>query len=389
MISSHVVNAVATFQWFITTGQADRYDPILYDNFVTTNGDPTKPFNNKTTGHPSMTMTIEDRQALTDQLSAAQRSVLLNQHPWLTAQLFHLQQQLFFDLILNGEDKPLGGEIVDFILRTEFQGRGTSHRHAIYALKRIQGMDLRYDPDNPASLDAFVKALDKGVTAMLEERRGLKHKDQFTEAAKRDNNRTHLNILQQETQPNYVPDPNTLFAQMGTKHPAQLRFDGNLNYDLLSGSNNDIASDTTQNLARDLSLAFQMHTCCRPCFKYCKKNADQVCRYRFPRETRSASAVTVERDNKSRIKAYVCPRCNNSYMNGHFASPLAHIGTSANHDAQVLINGCGGALEYITGYTTKAEAPDSNLVKTLLIRMLSNQAIRAGNMSLYKTKRSS
>jgi hypothetical protein len=75
MISSHVVNAVATFQWFVTTGQADRYDPTLYETFVTTNGDLSKPFDFKTTGHPSMTMTMEERQALTDRLTADERSV--------------------------------------------------------------------------------------------------------------------------------------------------------------------------------------------------------------------------------------------------------------------------------------------------------------------------
>jgi hypothetical protein len=288
-----------------------------------------------------------------------------------------LQQQPFFDLILNGEDKPLGGEIVDFIIRTEFQDRGMSNRHDIYDLKNIPGMELRYDPDNPASLDAFVKALDKGVAAMLEERRGPIHTDKFTQDATQKNNEIHLDILQQETKANYVPDPNALFAQLGTTHPAQQRFNGDLNYDLIAGSNNVIAGDTTH-ITRDLSLAFQMHSCCKACFKYCRKHAEQKCRYRFLRPIRDKSAVSVDRDYKSRIRAYVYPRCNNTFINGHLASALGHIGASANHDAQILINGIGGALEYITGYTTKAEAPDSNLIKTLLIRMLSNQAIRAG-----------
>jgi hypothetical protein len=72
-------------------------------------------------------------------------------------------------------------------------------------------------------------------------------------------------------------------------------------------------------------------------------------------------------------------RRNNCNNNPTFASPLAALGTNGNHDARMMINGVGGAVEYVTGYATKAEAPDSQLTKNMLVRMLSKQAISSGN----------
>ncbi len=46
-----------------------------------------------------------------------------------------LQQQAFFDCILNGFSKPLGGDIIDWVDNTKFQVKGTIHSHYMLCIK--------------------------------------------------------------------------------------------------------------------------------------------------------------------------------------------------------------------------------------------------------------
>jgi hypothetical protein len=154
LISSHAVNATAAFQWFITTVQSDRYDPLIYDNLVTTAAAGTAiglTAADTDNYHPSLRKAglNEQRRAKSSQLTPFERQQLINTHPWLAARIFHLHEGLYFDLILNGEDLPLGAKILDWIKRTEFQGRGTTHQHALYALELSAAGVLTYDPKDP------------------------------------------------------------------------------------------------------------------------------------------------------------------------------------------------------------------------------------------------
>ena len=55
--------------------------------------------------------------------------MLLIKNPVMPVRIWKLQQRAFFDCILNGCSKPLGGNVVDWVDKTEFQMKSTIHSH--------------------------------------------------------------------------------------------------------------------------------------------------------------------------------------------------------------------------------------------------------------------
>ncbi len=55
--------------------------------------------------------------------------MLLIKNPVVPVRIWKLQQRAFFDCILNGSSKPLGGHVVDWVDKTEFQVKSTIHSH--------------------------------------------------------------------------------------------------------------------------------------------------------------------------------------------------------------------------------------------------------------------
>ena len=96
MLTSPVIPG--KLRWFYTEAQPDLYISELYDNIVTSGG-------SEGVDHNS---SIADRRIASDQLSKAQRSTLKSRFPALSARMHDLHQDIIWNTILFGEDKPLG-----------------------------------------------------------------------------------------------------------------------------------------------------------------------------------------------------------------------------------------------------------------------------------------
>jgi hypothetical protein len=330
-------------------------------------------------GHYSLTASTEERQLLSDELTDAQRTELRRSHPWLQARLFQHHQKLIFDYIINGSDLPLGGRVVDAIRRLEFQEReNKEHGHAMYAIELAACIDLDFDINDPAALKRFVERLESIVTGVLKERRGVIDKDVVTANAIASNNTEQLAVLAHENDPDYRPTRD-YWSVMGERHPGYTRFNPSLNYDYVHSPEATVDSDAVHTLCRKHQLAYQIHHCCIPCYKYVKFGGEKKCRYHYPRPVGETTTVVKERGPASRSRTAAYLRTGNMYSNAVTASPLLHSAIHSNVDVQFLINKAGGAAEYLTKYVTKAEAPDSLLFKNLLIKMLANYSLSEGN----------
>jgi hypothetical protein len=117
LVTSPVTTKEGHWRWFFTQAQSDLHSPLIYDNLVD-NFD-----------------SIEDRHAKTDGLSKDQRRQLLLQNPVVAVRVWKLQQRAFFDCIINGCSKPLGGEVTDMVDKTEFQVKSTIHSHYMLCIR--------------------------------------------------------------------------------------------------------------------------------------------------------------------------------------------------------------------------------------------------------------
>ena len=60
---------------------------------------------------------------------------MLIKNPVIPVRCWKLQQQAFFDCILNGVSKPLGGEVINWVDKTEFPVKATIHSHYMLCVK--------------------------------------------------------------------------------------------------------------------------------------------------------------------------------------------------------------------------------------------------------------
>ncbi len=135
VVNSPITTKNGHWRWFFTQSQSDLHSPLIFDNLVC-----------------SDSSSIEDRHAKCDALSKVQRKsmfdqcslfvsfifihleqeqrrMLLIKNPVMPVRIWKLQQRAFFDCILNGCSKPLGGDVVDWVDKTEFQMKSTIHSH--------------------------------------------------------------------------------------------------------------------------------------------------------------------------------------------------------------------------------------------------------------------
>ena len=104
------------FVWFNTQTPKDDKDPILYTNLM----------QNMTGGNP---LTWDEAVAVEASLLDNDRSQLLKMHPALASRIFVAKQKAIFECIFKGKASPLGGDVADFLDRTEFQRGGNSVKH--------------------------------------------------------------------------------------------------------------------------------------------------------------------------------------------------------------------------------------------------------------------
>jgi hypothetical protein len=116
LVNSPITTKEGHWRWFFTQAQSDLHSPLIYDNLV------------------QCSDSISAAEA-SDVLTKEQRKMMLMKNPVIPVRCWKLQQQAFFDCILNGSSKPLGGEVVDWVDKTEFQVKSTIHSHYMLCIK--------------------------------------------------------------------------------------------------------------------------------------------------------------------------------------------------------------------------------------------------------------
>ena len=75
--------------------------------------------------------------------------------------------------------------------------------------------------------------------------------------------------------------------------------------------------------------------------------------------------------NKGRVRIKICTPRNNQFINRHAAAP--HVDCAANSNTDfTLISDPLGAGSYVASYSSKVEAPDSNIMMKIMMRSLTN-----------------
>ena len=109
-VNSPLTCTYAHWRWFFTAAQSDLFNPIIYDNLIAAS--PAVNYSNT-------------RNIAADALSREERERMIRQNPVIPVRMWNLQQDAFFAHIINGSAKPLGGEVVDWTDKYEFQGIST------------------------------------------------------------------------------------------------------------------------------------------------------------------------------------------------------------------------------------------------------------------------
>ena len=81
-----------------------------------------------------------------ESLSFDEKSSWLRRNPVTAARHFKYRLNTFFQEVLKSQAKPLG-EIADYAIRIEFQGRGSPHAHCILWVKDAPQYDVSETAD--------------------------------------------------------------------------------------------------------------------------------------------------------------------------------------------------------------------------------------------------
>ena len=283
---------------------------------------------------------------------------MIHQNAVIPVRLWTLQQQAFFTHIVNGSAKPLGGTVVDWVEKLEFQDKGSIHSHCLYCVSDDHYNDDFFHEINPESEAKMKELVQNAVTAK---------------------------IFKSETIPNFGWDwqHGALHSFSDAEEPQRYRFDGELDYSL------DDESLPTSALVglkfQKLQLSAYMHSCRHSCWKYCLRKPSNLwtCRYEFPFKhsfdiqgnpelfchESDLSQVLVDKDRKGRPRVRVLPPRNNANVAPCPKSALMVLAAGANTNLQFLTNKYG-AVEYTTGYVGKVDLPENKVVLNSILKLL-------------------
>jgi hypothetical protein len=314
---------------------------------------------------------LTERQECTDGLTADKRSVILRDHPFMSARIHSLQQAAFWAHIFCGEDKPLGA-IVDYWCRVEFQMKGTPHWHCLINISKTSLNGINADSvisNDPAEQQAVKDLVANASTAIL-----LTRDDD--DKSELPNNETCAQMLLDETKWEYNIDRPRYMADVN--HPSRHRFQA-IGRDYFMSKAGYIDDAYVRHLYRRLQFANQFHRCRETCWKYCKRCQPKVCRFEFPRTAQEGNmervVIVFDRDRRKKSRVKVHPQRNNGNMNVHLRSPLCFLSGRGNQDIQYIHNTFGGA-EYVSKYCSKAERTESTALQNAINRKLAEHAIR-------------
>lgn len=270
MVNSPLTTSMGSWIYFLTMVLGDSYSPLIYDNLVTS----TEILLAKR--NVDFTSTISDRRAAADSFSQSERNQLLCEFPGISARIFALHQDAFFNIILKGYDNPLG-KVLEVWRRIEFQGRGTPHSHNLLNIEHngILENSICLPPsptdEDIAKLEAILNEVSTVITARLQPR-GVSDEFDLPLAAVE-----HEIYKDMETKRSFNFDKKSFKHQ---RHPGLDRF--SCLFDYSYDKVRDVIFDPeVQVRYRRRQLHNQFHYCTFTCFVYCKPGKPRVCRFRF------------------------------------------------------------------------------------------------------------
>jgi hypothetical protein len=374
MITSPVTNASGQWRYFFTEAQADLHLAEIYDNIITS-------ASSVSCHSTAINASLEDRRSASDKLNRKEREKLLRLHPQISARIHALQQDAYWEHILNGNSKPLG-KIKDFWRRVEFQMRGTPHSHNLINVENDGITESSIGSEDPAEVQK-VKDLMKGITtASLVDRVEGDLSDLTNYATEEIEYRQQL-----EKQYDFTINRNEYFNDQC--HPCRRRFATKRafkdQYGVFKDKDYNLTADfefedsEVQTEFRRLQLANQVHVCRTSCFKYCKPGERKKCRYGYPMERNEENIdnVTISTDKikYNHYRTRVNPTRNNAHLNPCPRSPLMFLAARGNQDLQYIQNKTGGAV-YTSKYAAKADTPDSRALQNAISRKIAQQTLQ-------------
>jgi hypothetical protein len=341
VINSPLTCTQAHWRWFFTSAQNDMFNPLIFDNLVA----------------PSVNY-ADTRSTITNALSKETRIKMIRQNPVIPVRLWTLQQDAFFTHIVNGSAKPLGGLVVDWVEKLEFQDKGSIHSHYLYCVSDIHHNDEFFHEINTESVAKMKELVQNAATAT---------------------------IFKSETIPNFGWDwqHGALHSFSDAEEPQRNRFDGELDYSL---DDESLPISALVGLKfQNLQLSAYMHSCRQSCWKYCIRKPSHLwtCRYEFPFKhsfelpgktelfchESDLAQVLVDTDRKGRPRVRVLPPRNNANVAPCPKSALMVLAAGANTNLQFLTNKYG-AVEYTTGYVGKVDMPENKVVLNTILKLL-------------------
>jgi len=316
------------------------------------------------------------RNKVVDELTLAQRTELLVNHPALAVRMFDFQQTALFETIILGHSKPFG-DILDLWIRIEFQLRGSPHAHCLFACCNRDRITADFMTSSDDAQRAKVIQLgDKVMTSMLPAR-DLRDRNGMSNLCGCAGDRESARLQQEQQSAQYLK-PKGYFSD--DKDLRRQRFDPCVNLDL-TDDNECFVSPVAAYRYRNTLLANQSHTCSFTCWKYNKKGTPlhlRICRFGYPRipflvvlPPKISCTIQSQRDYKGRIQVKLMPPSNNERINNSCSLRLAQLASAhgCNHDIQYISN-VHGAVEYTAAYVGKAEAADYRPICESLVSAL-------------------
>ena len=384
MVSSKMMQAGGALRYFLTFAPADRYHNRLYATIIRDQQDQRED-------------SISDTEKNAAKYDQSERTTMLRDHPALACRLFHKKQECIWKkLITSSKSHPFGSKVVDWWRRIEFQMRGSPHCHSLlWICNALDGITKDHATSkDPEKQEQVKRCVEKVATCKLMPKNSEDHYATNNDGHQGEDKslESHLSWLPGR---NYFKDRD---------HPCKPEFSLYMDGQPLDFSpsdnweektNGELASDESltqgQKLVqvwyRRLQLANQIHRCTQTCFKYSKSVFNKVCRFGFspkgwiggPTSTDEATLV-VDKDGRGRKRIQILPPRDNMWLNNYIKTPLIPIATGGNLDIKYIDNQVGAA-EYCASYASKAEAPDSAMLKNLVTRKIANLILQSQSIT--------
>jgi hypothetical protein len=270
-----------------------------------------------------------------DETFAKQQALDVADNPFMCVKYFHHRKAGILKFIINGLRKPFGGELVDAVLKSEFQRYGGLHFHGVLWIAR----KLNMKPEEILLCEEGLRHVEKLVDDMYDGTipLGLDCSDLTA---------TDEPCILDPTEEVPIAICQAALKKVRSRARAIIPTSTNSHERMLD--------------YRYCVLAKQAHKCCFTCYK---KGCE--CRFHFPRELSDTVSLELELEvqntTTSAIRGLnITIEQNHCWIN-HHGKEFLTTNLRCNHDVRLCINPWGDAF-YCLNYTTKDGNPDVNIL---------------------------